>query len=186
MITSEKSPETDLVGYALNAPYCSEMKAKALLESKNIECFVPMCYKIVESRLGAKSRKLVPAIHNLIFAHTTKERIQEVKTGVHYIQYRVRPENGKNVPIVVPDEQMEHFITACNRDNENLRFLMPGEVNLARGTRVRVVGGFFDGVEGLFVKVKGIRSKRVVVSVEGLTSVVLTEISDGLIEPIRE
>ena len=49
-----------------------------------------------------------------------------------------------------------------------------------------MVGGFFDGVEGLFVKVKGIRSKRVVVSVEGLTSVVLTEISDGLIEPIRE
>lgn len=186
MITQIQQSNSQPVWFAMSAPYCNEMRAKSLLESKNIECFVPMCYKIVESRLGAKSRKLVPAIHNLIFARSTKERIQEIKTGVRYLQYKVKPEKGKNVPIVVPDEQMAHFMAVCNTCNENLRYLLPSEVSLEKGTRIRVVGGFFDGVEGLFMKVKGIRSKRVVVSLEGLASVALAEISDGLIEVIRE
>ena len=95
MTTPAQQSNSQPVWFAMSAPYCNEMRAKLLLESKNIECFVPMCYKIVESRLGAKSRKLVPAIHNLIFARSTKERIQEVKEGVRYLQYRVRPEKGK-------------------------------------------------------------------------------------------
>ena len=186
MTTLENSSNSGAVWFAMSAPYCNEMRAKTLLESKNIECFVPMCYKIVESRLGAKSRKLVPAIHNMIFAHTTKERIQEVKSGVRYLQYRVKPEKGKNVPIVVPDEQMAHFMAVCNSGNENLKYLLPSEVNLERGTRIKVVGGFFDGIEGRFVKVKGIRNKRVVVSIDGLASVALAEITDGLIEVVKE
>ena len=186
MPTLEKQTDSGLMWFAMSAPYCNEMKAKSLLERKNIESFVPMCYKIVESRLGVKSRKLSPAIHNLIFAHTTKKRIQEVKSGVHYLQYRVRPENGKNVPIIVPEDQMAQFMAVCANDNENLRYLLPSEVNLERGTKIRVVGGCFDGVEGTFVKVKGIRSKRVVVSLDGLASVALTEITDGMIEVIKQ
>lgn len=170
----------------MSAPYRNEMRAKSLLESKGIECFVPMRYQIVETRTGVKSRKLLPAIHNLIFAHATKAQIQEAKSGVPYLQYRVKPEMGKNVPIVVPDEQMAHFMAACRADNESLRYLQPEEINLTRGTRVRIVGGMFDGVEGNFVKVKGIRNKRVVVSLEGLASVALTEITDGLIEVVKK
>lgn len=184
-MTDPKQPESTPVWFAMSAPYCNEMRAKALLESKNIECFVPMCYKIVESRQGIKSRKLVPAIHNLIFAHTTKERIQEIKSGVHYLQYRVRPEKDKNVPIVVPDGQMVHFMAVCKSDNEQLRYLTPSEVDLERGTRIKIIGGYFDGVEGTFVKVKGIRSKRVVVTLDGVASVALAEITDGLIEVIK-
>lgn len=186
MIRLDKYQDSQPVWFAMSAPYCNEMRAKALLESKDIECFVPMCYKIVESRMGAKSRKLAPAIHNLIFAHTTKARIQEVKAGVRYLQYRVKPENGKNVPIVVPDEQMAHFMAVCNSQSESLRYMLPSEVNLAQGTRIKVIGGAFDGLEGHFVKVKGIRSKRVVVSLDGLASVVMAEIADGLIEAIKE
>ena len=37
-----------------------------------------------------------------------------------------------------------------------------------------------------FVKVKGIRNKRVVVSIDGLASVALSEISDGMIEPLDD
>ena len=90
------------------------------------------------------------------------------------------------MPIVVPDEQMAHFMAVCNGQSENLRYMLPSEVNLTQGTRVRVIGGAFDGIEGHFVKVKGIRSKRVVVSLDGLASVVIAEIADGLIEAIKE
>ena len=182
IMTTTTTPEW----YAMSAPYRNEMKAKDLLEREGIESFVPMCYRIVESRMGVKSRKLTPAIHNLIFAHATRDRIREVKEGVSYLQYRVRPEKGRNVPIVVPDEQMAHFMAACKAENENLRYLLPEEVNLERGCRIRIIGGVFDGIEGTFVKVKGIRNKRVVVSIDGLASVALSEISDGMIEPLDD
>ncbi len=181
-----ENAEDRAVWFAMSAPYRNEIRAKNLLESKSVECFVPMQQKVVESRMGVKSRKLVPAIHNLLFARATKERIQEVKQGVRYLQYRVKPEKGRNVPIVVPDEQMAHFMAACIADNEHLRYLRPEEVNFKRGTRIRIIGGAFDGIEGIFVKVKGIRNKRVVVSLDGLASIALTEITDGLIEAVKE
>ncbi len=185
MTMLQKNTDSEPVWFAMSAPYCNEMRAKSFLESKNIECFVPMCSKIVESRMGVKSRKLVPAIHNLIFAKASREQIQQVKSGVRYLQYRVQPEKGKNIPIVVPDEQMAHFMAACNTRNEKVRYLLPEEVNLTKGSRVRVVGGLFDGLEGRFVKVKGIREKRVVVSLDGVASVALAEIADGTIEIIE-
>ena len=156
------------------------------MERSGIEVFVPMCYRIVESRSGVKSRKFVPAIHNLLFARSTREELQQLKEGVSYLQFRVRPEMGRNVPIVVPDEQMAHFMATCKAENANLRYLLPEEVELDKGTPVRIIGGVLDGALGRLLKVKGSRKKSVVVSIEGLASVAISEVSDGIIEVIRE
>ena len=64
-----------------------------------------------------------------------------------FLQYRTFPENGKNVPIVVPDNQMQQFIAVCETHNEQLMYLNPDEINIAKGTPVRIIGGTFDGVE---------------------------------------
>jgi transcription antitermination factor NusG len=141
-----------------------------------------MQYKVITRRDGKKSRELVPAISNLLFARATRPVIQEIKRGVQFLQYRTCPENGKNVPIIVPDAQMRQFISVSETFNENLVYLKPEEINLKKGTRVRVIGGAFDGVEGIFVKVRGVRSKRVVVLVEGVTAVAVAEINADLIE----
>ncbi len=175
--------ETDRpVWFAMSAPYRNELKAKSLLESKKVECFVPMHYEIKVRAGGVKSRELVPAINNLVFAHTTRGTIQEIKTGVSYLQYKIMTENGKNVPIVVPDAQMEQFMAVCRTNNEKLVYLRPEEVELKKGTRVRIIGGAFDGVEGVFVKLKGLRRKRVVVMLQGLAAVAMAEIEDNYIE----
>ena len=183
-IESKKSNET-IVWYAMSAPYRNEKRAKNLLEDNGIETFLPMRYEIINNKLGGKIRKLVPAISNLIFAHTTHSKIQEVKRGVKYLQYKVRPENGKNIPIIVPDEQMSQFITVCNTHNEQLIYLKPEEVNLAKGQRVKVIGGQFDGVEGSFVQVKGKRQRRVIVIIPDIAAVATTEITDGMIEVLE-
>lgn len=59
--------ENDVVWFAMSAPYSKELEAQILLQSYNIESFIPLCYKIIERKDGCKMRKLVPAIHNLIF-----------------------------------------------------------------------------------------------------------------------
>ncbi|MBE6286841.1 MAG: UpxY family transcription antiterminator [Mediterranea massiliensis] len=171
--------------YALSAPYCKELEAKRLLDREQVENFLPMQYKVITGRDGKKRRELVPAIHNLLFARTNRVRLQEIKSGVRYIQYRTRPEAGRNIPIIVPDRQMEQFMAISRTMNEKLLYLRPEEINLAKGTRVRIIGGPFDGVEGIFVKVQGVRSKRVVVQIEGLMAVAAATIHPDLIQVIE-
>lgn len=177
--------ENDVVWFAMSAPYCKELEAQILLQRDKIESFVPLCYKIVEKKDGHKVRKLVPAIHNLIFVKTTRPIIQEAKQRIAIIQYLTKPENGKNVPIIVPERQMQQFITVCKSQSENLVYLSPTEVNLHKGTRVRIIGGPFDGVEGIFIKLKGYRKRRIVVSLPGLAAVATAEIDPDYIQIIR-
>ena len=174
--------ENDILWFAMSSPYRRELKAKAFLESKNIECFVPMRYEVVERKSGIKRRELVPAIHNLIFVHTTREIIRQLKYGVDFLQYRTFPHNGKNVPIIVPDKQMLQFIAVTESHNEELIYLRPDELQAEKGQRVRIHGGTFDGIEGVLVKIQGKRRRRVVVEIEGVAGIVLAEISPDLIE----
>ena len=177
-----RESEEELLWFAMSSPYRRELKARDFLISKNVECFVPMRYAMTEKRNGRKCRQLVPAVHNLIFVHTTRERIKQLKQGVDFLQYRTRPENGKNIPITVPHRDMQQFIAITEKNNEELIYLTPGEIDLKKGTRVRVHGGPFDGTTGLFIKIRGKRSKRVVIEIEGLTAVALAEITPDLIE----
>lgn len=176
------SSHEPLLWFAMSATYGRELKAKTLLEKENIECFVPMRYAIKKDKEHKSERKLVSAISNLIFVRTTRERIKYLKLRIEYLHFLVRHYEGKNRPIVVPDYQMLQFISVCNTYNEKLQYLSPEEVDLAKGTKVRIIGGSFDGVEGTFVKVAPGKRRRVFVMVEGLIGVMLTQISDGYIQ----
>lgn len=77
---------------------------------------------------------------------------------------------------------MEQFIRVSRTGDDGLVYLKPEEINLGKGTRVRILGGAFDGVEGLFLKVKGRRSRRVVVLVDHVSAVAVSEVSPDLIE----
>ena len=64
--------------FPMRVTYAREMKVKAELDRLGIENFVPMTYRIVESRKQGETeprRVLVPAINNLIFIHSCQERI---------------------------------------------------------------------------------------------------------------
>ena len=182
--TSPVDNDNTPVWFAMSAPYRRELKAKEFLDRKGVECFVPMKETLVERPGGTKSRRMVPAIHNMIFVHTTKERIKELKQGVNFLQYHTRPVAGRNTPIIVPDRQMQQFIAVTTAANKDITYLRPEELDIAKGTKVRVHGGVFDGTEGYFVKLQGKRSRRVVMLIEGITAVALTEISTDFIEVI--
>ena len=179
-----KPAEEKPAWYAMSAPYSRELKAKAALDELHIECYVPMRYELVQKgRL--KKRMLVPAIHNLIFVHALRSRINEVKRKIDYLQYRTTVKEGRNVPIEVPQKQMDDFRKVCESHNEKVKVLLPGSVSLAKGTRVRVTGEEFEGVEGVFVKVAGNRGRSVVVEIPGVATVISATLSPDLIEVIE-
>ena len=170
--------EEGTVWFAMSAPYCRELKAKALLDEMGIENFVAMHWVKVE---GSRRRKLVPAIHNLIFVHAKKEKVQE------YIDNLVgTTEEGRNRPIVVPDWQMDQFIKVCDTLNDKLTFFDPEKSQLLKGARVRISGGEFDGVTGTFLRSKGRSSHRVIVEIPLLATVVTATIPADQLEIIQE
>lgn len=140
-----------------------------------------------QRRRGLRSprvRKSVPAIRNLIFVRTTPSSIRELKSRYLFLQYLTHRVDGHTEPIVVPDEQMRHFIAVASSDDEHLIYLQPEEVRFGAGDRVRVRGGVFEGVEGVFVRVKGTRDKRVVVMLEGVAAVALVTLPVQLLEAL--
>ena len=170
------------VWWAMSAPYQRELKAKAALDKLGIENFVPMRYQAVRKRTGSMSRELLPAIHNLIFVRGSKPCVSQAKKDILWLQWLTRPEDGKNVPVTVPDKDMEQFIAVTNTYNEHLIYIQPDEIDLRKGTPVRILGGPFNGFEGTFIKVKGSRKKRVVVMLKGIVGVAMAEITPDLLD----
>ena len=107
-----------------------------------------------------------------------KEFKATTKLPVRYIMDR-----EKKCPIVVPDVQMANFIAAAGTADEQLVYIDPAIVQMKRGTRVRVTGGLFAGLEGVFMRVKS--DRRVVVSIPGLVAVATAYIHPSLIEKLE-
>lgn len=156
--------------YAMRATYHREMAVKALLDNAGIECYLPITH-CLKMQHGRRIRVEIPLVSSLIFVHAHKERLQRLKAHVPHLQYMTTRLSGKNVPIVVPQKQMDDFILITSNASRNLLFFRPGELDLKKGTPIRLHGGTLDGVQGTFVKIAGRRNRRVVVEVEGVVSV---------------
>ncbi len=181
-------PETDLSWFVLNAVFGRELRVKELLEIQGIEAFVPMRY-LIKMKRGHKERVLVSAISNFVFIHTTKEILESFKSDLQsqygYPTYFVTRKIGdRRVIITVPDQQMREFIRIASQLEEDVLYFPPEEIQLEKGDRVRIIGGNLDGLEGTLLKVKGKRSKRVVVSIAGVAAVAAYYISPDLIQVI--
>lgn len=169
--------------FAMSAPYRRELKASDLLRLEGMEYFLPMHYVQVDSGRGRKTRELRPAVPSLIFIKGSKEDVQSFKQRHGIVQYLTRPVAGRNEPIIVPDRQMDMFIKTVRNSLDNYLFFQPGELNLARGRKIKITAGALKGCEGTFIKVKGARNRRLVIILEGLGAIA-AEVDPDYIELI--
>lgn len=175
--------QEELQWYAMRATYRRELEAVRLLEQEGLGTFLPMQY-VVRQRQGKKVRELAPVVHNLLFVHACQSDLQRVKNSITYLQYITDSRSGNK--IIVPNDQMRRFIAVAGTYSEQLLYFHPDEVNFSKGTRVRIIGGEFEGQEGVFVKVRGARDRRVVVAIQGVIAVAMATIHPDLIEKIEK
>lgn len=167
--------------FAIRVTYNREMKVKADLDARGITNFVPMQYKAF-IRNGRMVKRLVPSVHNLIFILLEPSAMADYKARTSLpIRYIMNRETRE--PVIVPQRQMESFIAVAGTYDEQLIYLNPEPGDFSKGDRVRVLGGPFEGAEGVFVRVKG--DRRVVVSIEGVMAVATTFIHPSLIEKVE-
>ncbi len=201
-IVKESGRDTRMCGdpktwFPMRVTYQREMKVKAELDRLGIENFVPMRYKVVESRntRGEDSRKggdaelrreLVPAINNLIFVRSTQERMSELKQTNEVLEpLRYMMDHtavGEHTIMTVADRKMENFMRVASRTDDSVMFLDNETVVGKEGKRVEIMGGAFEGVKGVIRRVK--RCKRVVVEIEGVASVAIAWVPAGMLKEI--
>lgn len=170
--------------FVMRAYKCEKRAEEVLGGERGLEFFIPKRY-VVRTCFGRRQRRLVPAIPGVVFVHASREEILAFKRLHNFLQFMtVRRLSGESECLVVPDREMAEFIRVAGRHDERIAYYRPEELDLERGARVRVVGGAFDGVQGLFVKVRGKRSRRVVVLLERIAAVATAEIAPELIEVV--
>ena len=192
------------IWFPMRVTYQREMKVKAELDRLGIESFIPMKYRIAESRnqgttevrRGANTnltddtnirRELVPAINNLIFVRSTQERISGLKASnevLEPLRYMMdRTASPEHAIMTVGDREMENFMRVASRTDDSVMFLDEETVVGKEGKRVEIMGGAFEGVTGVIRRVK--RCKRVVVELEGIASVAIAFVPVGLLKEVE-
>ena len=79
---------------------------------------------------------------------------------------------------------MERFMLAVAND-KSPRFYAPGEITDSMiGRKVRIVGGPLNGFTGNLLSVKGMRTKRLIISLSGMFSAAV-EVENDFIEFIK-
>ena len=174
--------------FPMRVTYQREMKVKAELDRLEIENFVPMAYKMVDGDTDNPHRELVPAISNLIFVRSTQGRISELKTSnevLEPLRYMMDHTAEKAHEIMtVPDRQMENFMCVASMTDDSVMFLDENTIVGKEGKRVKIMGGMFEGVEGVIRRVK--RCKRVVVALDGIASVAIAYVPAGLLMEVKD
>ncbi len=166
--------------YVMRAYKCEKKAEDILLGPDGLQHFIPKQYALRVYH-GVKSKRLVPVIPSLVFVQATKEEIVDFKIIHNNLQFVMWEKTTGTEHLIVPDEQMENFIKVASHYNESTTYYKPEELNIEKGTRVRIHGGEFDGVTGIYMQVKGKRNRRLVVVLEGIMAIA-AEVQPDLVE----
>ena len=170
----------------MRVTYNREMKVKESFDRLGIECFIPMHYEM-EEKEGSSRSKLVPAIHNLIFVHSTQEAITDLKMSekeFSSIRYMMRRQGEGGGVVTVPDCEMDNFIRVASVEDRDVFFLENREGLSKVGRKVRITAGRFKDVVGVVKRIK--RNRHVVVQIEGIAAVAITYIPAEFLEEVKE
>ena len=147
----------------------AKLPAYMMLGDMGFEVFVPLKWQLA-TRRGKRIREQVPFLRDLLFVHTTRDKLDPVVAKTDTLQYRYVRGGKYCDPMKVGNKEMERFIQAVSW-SENPVYYLPGEIPTTMyGRKVRIIGGELDGHEGTLLKVRGLHKKRILVELPHLLS----------------
>ena len=162
--------------YPMRVTYNREIMVKASLDKLGIENFMPVKQQFTIHG-GHKKLETIPAIHNLLFVHSSREILTGLKmTEEEFSPLRymmTRPLDKKTTPeiITIPDRSMDNFIRVASLADDRVIYLDYNRVADKIGKRVVVTDGPFAGIEGVIMRIDN--NKRVVIKLENVAAVAL-------------
>lgn len=172
--------------FVLNSYTRNEHKVEDYLSQvENLQFFIPKRYAL-RNYYGRVKRELVPLIPGMVFVRDVYDKVQQLQKDVSFLGFATLSDGVRRMPMKVPDYQMDNFIRVVQHFEEDLTYFRPDELQLNKGSYVKIIGGKFDGAKGELLKIKGKRSKRLVVCIPQIMAVAATHIEPEFIRVISE
>ena len=163
------------------------LRLKQQLDDVGVENFLPLRYRYRKTEEWDVEKKLVPAIHGLIFVYSTQERLTELKMThrefepMHYMT-NLFAESPRDSILTVPVSQMQNFMRVASVQDDRFVYLDNMDFVAKPGKKVRITEGDFKGVEGVVKRIK--KNQCVVVQIEGIAAIALTFVPFAWLEVI--
>ena len=169
--------------YVVRTEYNRELKLVKQLEEKNVEYFIPKKQEfVIEDE--QKHYVEVPAIHNLVFIHSTRNFLDEYqrRRAKDDVPIRYMFDLATRNPIIVRESDMHNFIRVTKLCNENILYLKDNIDKFKSHPKVRVTAGRFEGIEGYVVRIR--RDRKLVIQLHGIIAIAISGIHHSLLEII--
>lgn len=160
--------------FVLRVSYGRIIKAKAFVETKGFEYYVPMRYKEVRKQ-GKKRIITEPLLPSFLFVHATAEQVEtllyEIKVSTnesrnllsYYFDHTSQRQDNpdRNPPLTICDEAMNNFIRLTSIKNPHIIPVTSDNIQFKLGDNIVVTEGEFKGIHGRVARIAG--QQRVVV-----------------------
>ena len=174
--------------YALRTTYGRERKAYDYLVAHGVEAYLPLLksVKMVDDKRTTVEESRIP---NIFFARGTED---ELKTFVYdnvnlpflrfYYRHMSVGRQTVNVPIVVPDSQMNNLKIICAADNNDIVVTPEVIERFKEGQQVRITEGKFTGVTGIVARYQS--QQRVGIIIEGLLTICTAYVPSAFLDVV--
>ena len=173
-VSVENVPEANRQWFVLRVSYGRIIKAKAFVEAKGLECYVPLRYKEVRKQ-GKKRIITEPLLSSFLFVHATAEQVEpllyEIKVSTnesrnllsYYFDHTYQRQDNpdRNPPLTICDEAMNNFIRLTSIKNPHIIPVTTEIIQYKLGDMVIVTEGEFKDVHGRVARIEG--QQRVIV-----------------------
>ena len=160
--------------FVLRVSYGRIIKAKAFIEAKGLEYYVPLRYKEVR-KYGKKRIITEPLLSSFLFVYATAEQVdsllqdKDIKAFEnrallsYYYDHTSHCENAptKNPPLIIADIAMDNFIRLTSIHNPHIIPVTSENIKYKLGDEVVITEGEFKDIRGRVTRIAG--QQRVVV-----------------------
>ena len=154
--------------FVLRVSYGRIIKAKALVEAKGLECYVPLRYKEVRKK-GKKRIITEPLLSSFLFVHASAERVDYLLQDKsikplenrallsYYYDHTSHCEKSptKNPPLVISDSVMDNFIRLTSIHNPHIIPVTSDNIKYKLGDEVVITEGEFKDIRGRVARIAG-------------------------------
>ena len=175
-VSVENVLDADKQWFVLRVSYGRIIKAKAFIEAKGLECYVPLRYKEVRKQ-GKKRIITEPLLSSFLFVYATAEQVEillhdnKVVTNEsrallsYYFDHTIHRQDNPdyNPPLTIRDNAMNNFIKLTSIKNPHIIPVTTDIIKFKLGDEVVVTEGEFKDIHGRVARIAG--QQRVVVEI---------------------
>lgn len=171
-VSVENAPVENKLWFVLRVSYGRVLKAKAYLEGREMECYVPMRYKQI-TKQGKKRIVTEPLLPSFLFVQAIYSQIEALCRKLNasasrsllsfYYDHTSFREDApdKNPPLFISDSAMDNFIRLTSIKHPHVIHVTSENIKYKLGDEVVITEGEFMSIHGRVARIAG--QQRVVV-----------------------